>query len=98
MKQPWMASDMSGIDWRSELRMLASGLFAAGALFGSPAATARSAEDAATFGVNAHLLWYGLDEAIQDLERVQQAGLHRVRYDLDWSTLEPASKGSYDMA
>jgi hypothetical protein len=50
------------------------------------------------FGVNAHLMWYGLDQATSDLNRAQAAGLTSVRFDLYWSAIEPNAKGQYDQA
>jgi hypothetical protein len=51
-----------------------------------------------TFGANAHLMWYGVAHAIVDLDRIQYAGLHGVRFDLYWSSVEPSAKGHYDQA
>jgi hypothetical protein len=50
------------------------------------------------FGVNAHLMWYGLDQATNDLNHAQAAGLTSVRFDLYWSSIEPFAKGQYDQA
>jgi hypothetical protein len=50
------------------------------------------------FGVNAHLMWYGLDQATNDLNRVQAAGLTSVRFDLYWDSIEPNVKSTYDQA
>jgi hypothetical protein len=48
------------------------------------------------FGVNAHLMWYGLDQATVDLNRAQAGGLTSIRFDLYWSSIEPTAKGQYD--
>lgn len=57
-----------------------------------------SLESAHWWGVNAHLMWYGLDAAIADLDKVHAAGLNRVRFDLNWAVFEPNQKGVYDEA
>jgi hypothetical protein len=48
------------------------------------------------FGVNAHLMWYGLEQATNDLNRAQAAGMTSVRFDLYWSSIEPKAKGKYE--
>jgi hypothetical protein len=50
------------------------------------------------WGVNAHLMWYGLDAAVADLDKVQAAGLTRVRFDLNWAVFEPQAKSGWDEA
>lgn len=67
---------------------------------GQPTSSTRSVSvvKPLAFGVNAHLMWYGLDQATNDLDRVQAAGLTQVRFDLYWSSIEPSMKGQYDQA
>jgi polysaccharide biosynthesis protein PslG len=50
------------------------------------------------FGANGHLMWYGLDAAIVDLDRIKAAGLTSVRFDYYWSTAEPNTKGVFDQS
>jgi hypothetical protein len=48
------------------------------------------------FGVNAHLLWAGLDRAATDLGRLHDRGLNAVRLDVNWDELEPQAQGAWN--
>ena len=48
------------------------------------------------FGVQAHLLWHGLDAAAAAQTRIRGDGLTLVRFDVAWDRLEPAARGQRD--
>ena len=50
------------------------------------------------FGVDFHPLSFGLDKAAQDLDRVKANGLDTVRFEINWDSLEPTSKGAFNAA
>jgi len=45
-------------------------------------------------GMAAHLMWQSLSETNADLDRMRNAGMHYVRFDVSWRNSEP-TKGSY---
>lgn len=48
------------------------------------------------FGINDHLMWFGLDHATHDLDVEKQGGLQVVRFDVPWKGLQPISAASFD--
>jgi hypothetical protein len=48
------------------------------------------------FCVNTHLLWFDLQRAATDLDRVRANGLSATRFDVGWDSLEPTARGDWN--